>query len=357
MKYPNDFINKNILGDSVELMKEIPDNIIDLTLTSPPYDCLRSYKGKIKDDIDYDGYSFPFKKMAQELYRITKNGGVVVWVVNDQVKDGGETGTSFKMALYFQELGFKIYDTMIYHKNGPPFPEVGRYSQVFEYMFIFSKGKPNTVNLIKDKKNRWSGHKNFGTPSAREKDGNLKKSKAFTVAEYGTRYNVWYINTGKGYTTKDDYAYEHPAMFPESLAEDHILSWTNEGEIVFDPMCGAGTTQKMAKKNNRNYIGLDINQEYINISNKRVNVISYNEENPNTKIKFIVSRDEILEKRKKTREKNKKKKELIFLNKEDSEILKDAIKHTPEPNEKLKKVAENYNKIIKNEDVDDFWTS
>jgi site-specific DNA-methyltransferase (adenine-specific) len=308
MKYPNDFINQNIMGDSVKLMGNIPDNTIDLTVTSPPYDNLRTYKGKIKKTISYDDYSFPFKDIAKELYRVTKEGGVVVWVSNDQVKNGGETGTSFRMALYFQEIGFTIYDTMIYHKNGPPFPESGRYSQVFEYMFVLSKGKPKTVNLIKDKVNRWAGHKNFGTPSARKENGELKKSKAFTVAEYGTRYNVWYINNGKGYTTKDDYAFKHPAMFPETLAEDHILSWTNENDIVFDPMCGAGTTQKMAKLNNRNYIGFDIVQEYIDISNKRINVTPYNKENVNPKVSYLVSRDELLVKRRKTREENKKKK-------------------------------------------------
>jgi len=355
MKYPNDFINKNILGNSVELMKDIPNNSIDLTVTSPPYDCLRSYNNKIKDDVVYEGgYSFPFQDMAQELFRITKKGGVVVWVVNDQVKNGGETGTSFRMALYFQQIGFTIYDTMIYHKNGPPFPEVGRYSQVFEYMFVFSKGKPNIVNLIKDKENRWSGHQNFGTPSARKKDGELKKSKAFTVAEYGTRYNVWYINTGKGYTTKDDYAYKHPAMFPESLAEDHILSWTNENDIILDPMCGAGTTQKMAKLNNRNYVGLDINQEYIDISNKRVEIVPYSKDKPNPKAKFIVSRDEILEKRKKTRKENKLKMEKELSTDDVEIIIKEITKEEPtKPNEKLKEAA----KKFKQKDIDDFWSS
>lgn len=300
MKYPENFINKNITGNSVELMKLIPDNTIDLTVTSPPYDSLRSYKGKIKDVKFNELYTFPFQEMANELFRITKNGGVVVWVVNDQVKNGGETGTSFRMALYFQEIGFTIYDTMIYHKNGPPFPESGRYSQVFEYMFIFSKGTPNTINLIKDKKNRWAGSKNFGTPSARTVDGELKKSEAFTVGEYGTRYNVWYILNGKGYSHTDDYGHKHPASFTESLAEDHILSWSNDGDIILDPMCGGGTTQKMAKLNNRNFIGIDLNQEYIEISDNRVNnVIPYTLENPNEKLKFIISKKEILEKRKK----------------------------------------------------------
>lgn len=294
-------INKIHFGDSVELMKSLSDNSIHLTVTSPPYDNLRTYKNSIKDNVSYDKFSFPFIDMVKELYRITCDGGIVVWIVNDQVKDGGETGSSFRQALKFQELGFKIYDTMIYHKNGAPFPESGRYSQVFEYMFIFLKGKtPRVVNLIKDKKNKWAGSTNFGQRTMRQKDGELKVSKKYIVAEYGYRYNVWYINNGAGFTTKDKFAYQHPAIFPESLAEDHILSWSNEGDIVLDPMCGAGTTCKMAKMNNRNFIGIDIVPEYVDISNMRVqNIIPYTKEYPNEKLEFIVKREDILLKRKK----------------------------------------------------------
>jgi site-specific DNA-methyltransferase (adenine-specific) len=296
------FLNKIHLGNSVEIMREIPKNSIDLTLTSPPYDNLRTYKGKIKDDVTFDDYfSFPFVDMAKELYRITKPGGIVVWVVNDQVVNGGESGNSFRQALKFQEIGFKIYDTMIYHKNGAPFPETGRYSQVFEYMFVFLKGKrPNTVNIIKDKENRWAGSTNFGKRSSRTKDGEIKKMENFTVAKYGSRYNVWYINNGAGWTTKDKYAYKHPAMFPESLAEDHILSWSKEGDIVLDPMVGSGTTAKMAKMNNRNFIGIDLNQEYVDIAEKRIkDVVAYDKTNPNPKNEFILSREDALAKRKK----------------------------------------------------------
>lgn len=291
------FLNKIICGDAVDVMKQIPENSIDMILTSPPYDTMRTYNGIIKDN--GDEFSFPFIEIVKELYRITKDGGVVVWVVGDQIKDGGETGSSFRQALKFQELGFKIYDTMIYHKNGPAFPESGRYSQVFEYMFVFSKGKPKTVNLFRDKPNRWAGSENFGTPSARTKDGQLKKGKKFTVSDLGYRYNVWHINGGAGFTTKDKFAFVHPAAFPENLAEDHILSWSNEGDIVLDPMLGSGTVCKMAKMNNRNFIGIDINQEYVDISNKRIDVEPYTIENPNEKLKYIISREQILANRKK----------------------------------------------------------
>ena len=298
----SDYLNKINLGNSVEVMKEIPDNFVDLTVTSPPYDNMRSYIGKIKDDVVFDDhYSFPFVEMATELFRITKDGGVVVWVVNDQIVNGGESGTSFRQALKFQEIGFKIYDTMIYHKNGAPFPESGRYSQVFEYMFVFVKGKkPNSANIIKDKENKWAGVSNFGKRSSRTKDGEIKKIDNFTVAEFGSRYNVWYINNGAGYTTKDKYAYEHPAMFPESLAEDHILSWSKEGDVVLDPMVGSGTTCKMAKMNNRNFIGIDLNEEYVTIAKRRISEVTpYSDINPNPKVKYILSREDALAKRKK----------------------------------------------------------
>lgn len=302
-------LNKLHVGNSVDIMRDMPDNFIDLTVTSPPYDNLRTYKGKIDDEVTYDDhYSFPFVDMAKELFRITKDGGIVVWVVNDQVVDGGESGSSFRQALKFQEIGFKIYDTMIYHKNGSAYHETGRYDQVFEYMFVFLKGKrPNTVNIIKDKVNKWAGSKTFGTPSTRQKDGTIKQMKeGFTVSEFGARYNVWYVINGFGFGN-DKESIKHPASFPYSLAEDHVLSWSNEGDVVFDPMIGSGTTAIAAKKNNRNYIGIDINKEYIDLTNSRLSkVIPYNDENPNSKNKYVVSREEILQKRKDKKEINNK---------------------------------------------------
>lgn len=283
-----EFLNKHIHSDFIIVANKIPNNTIDLTVTSPPYDDIRTYNNKIKTK-DGEKYSFNFDGIVDELYRITKDGGIVVWVVGDQVKNGGETGNSFKQALSFMSKGFLLYDTMIYMKNGAPFPEKKRYSQVFEYMFIFSKGKPKTVNIIKDKKNKWAGHTNFGKRVMRTKDGELKEMPKFEISEYGNRYNVWNYSTGKNYSTKDSIAFNHPAIFPEELAEDHILTWSNEGDIILDPMVGSGTTTKMAKLNNRNYIGFDINQEYIDIANQRVNgVIPYTQETPNPKTKFVV---------------------------------------------------------------------
>jgi site-specific DNA-methyltransferase (adenine-specific) len=284
------FLNTHIHSDFVSQAQIIPDNSIDLTVTSPPYDDIRNYNKQVKTKKG-DKFSFDFDGIVNQLYRVTKDGGVVVWVVNDQVKNGGETGNSFRQALRFIEKGFTLYDTMIYMKNGAPFPEKTRYSQVFEYMFVFSKGSPKTVNILKDKKNKWAGHTNFGKRVMRTKDGELKEMPKFEISEYGNRYNVWTYSTGKNYSTKDDFAFEHPAIFPEELAEDHILSWSNEGDIVLDPMVGSGTTSKMAKLNNRNFIGFDINQEYISIANRRVDqIIPYNQDNPNPKSGFIMKK-------------------------------------------------------------------
>jgi site-specific DNA-methyltransferase (adenine-specific) len=306
MEYSNQFLT----GDASVVLKQLPNESVDFTCTSPPYDLMRQYKGKVDGKkIFKGGYSFPFEEIADELYRVTKEGGVVMWNVADQVIDGGESGTSFRMALYFQSIGFLIYDTMLYGKNSPNFPEMGRYGQVFEYCFILSKGKPKTFNQIRDKKNKWAGHSNFGKPSSRQADGSLKQHESFTVADYGARYNIWYIANGKGYTTKDEIAYQHPALMPEELAEGMILSWTKPGDIVLDPMSGGGTTAKMAYINNRNYIGIDLQDEYNDIARERIKLATpYTEENPNPLDKFIVTREELMEKRRQTREANKKKK-------------------------------------------------
>ncbi len=254
-------MNEILQGDCLTLMDDMPENSVDLVVTSPPYDNLR----------DYNGYSFDFEGIARELYRVVKDGGVVVWVVGDAVIDGSETGTSFKQALYFKEIGFRLHDTMIYEKTAayPASDKSNRYSQTFEYMFILSKGEPKTTNLIRDRKNKWGGMTSFGTQSERLADGSLKKRRKIFVAEIGIRFNIWNYATGRGMSTLDEIAFEHPAIFPEKLAADHIKSWSNEGDIVLDPMCGSGTTCKMAQQLKRNFIGIDISEEYVKIARER----------------------------------------------------------------------------------------
>ena len=249
-------------GDCVDIMKGFEDNSIDCCVTSPPYDNLRNYKG----------FSFDFENTAKELYRIIKKGGVIVWVVGDATINGSETGTSFKQALYFKEIGFNLHDTMIYQKNGTPFPEINRYYQNFEYMFILSKRKPRTTNLLSDRINKCYGRKSH-MESYRQKDGSLKKGKSKHIYnEYGIRYNIWKYEIGWQKSYKDDFLRGHPAIFPYKLAEDHILSWSNENDIILDPFCGPGTTALMTEKLNRKWIGIEISKEYCEIIKKRLSL-------------------------------------------------------------------------------------
>jgi DNA modification methylase len=249
-------INEIIQGDCLNVMKEIPNEFIDLTITSPPYDNLR----------DYNGYVFDFEGIANELYRITKNGGVVVWVVGDATINGSETGTSFRQALYFKEIGFNLHDTMIYQKNSYSYPPKNRYYQQFEYMFVLSKGTPFYTNLLKQK-GLYTG---TAIHTQRDKNGETKRFIS-TANKERIKDNIWKYETGYMKTTKDKFTYKHPAMFPEQLVNDHIISWSNENDIVLDPMCGSGTTCKMAKINNRKFIGIDISEEYCEIARQRVN--------------------------------------------------------------------------------------
>lgn len=252
-------------GECAQVMREkIPDNYIDLTVTSPPYDNLRKY----------NGFVFPFEEIAKELYRVTKMGGVVVWVVADATIKGSETGTSFKQALYFKKIGFNLHDTMIYHTVSP-YPANVRYWHSFEYMFVFSKNKPNTFNPLLQNKSKY---KNSSSTTQRTYNGdtvNLNENALARILRANSntqrvKDNVWSIPRGYMKSSPDNIAYNHSAIFPEKLAEDHILSWSNENDIILDPMCGSGTTLKMAKKNNRKYIGIDISQEYVDLSIRRV---------------------------------------------------------------------------------------
>lgn len=251
-------LNKTNCIDCLEGMKNLPNDYIDLTVTSPPYDNLRSY----------NGYGFNFEGIAEELYRVTKHGGTVVWVVGDKVDKGSKTLTCFKQALYFKEIGFNIFDIIIYEKTSPSPPHKGRYFNSFEYMFILTKGKPKTVNLLKDRPNKCAGSSS-GVITRREKDGSLTTKKAIKIKEYGTRNNIWKYDVGNNKSSKDKIAFKHPAIFPEKLAQDHILSWSNEGDLVMDIFAGSGTTRKMCKLNNRNYIGFEISDEYVCIDNER----------------------------------------------------------------------------------------
>jgi len=237
-------IDEIFVEDCLVTMGRMPDGFVDLVVTSPPYDNLRTY----------NGYSFDFESVVAELFRVLKPGGVVVWVVGDATLNGSESGTSFRQALGFMDAGFRLHDTMIYAKNSSTYParrDGVRYSQIFEYMFVFSKGKPFNVSLICDKPNKWAGHKDFA--------GKLKHP----VPDFSPRNNIWrYVTSFNGV--------KHPAPFPVQLAIDHVLSWSKPGDVVYDPFMGSGTTAVACKRNGRSYVGSDVSAEYVALAVERL---------------------------------------------------------------------------------------
>jgi site-specific DNA-methyltransferase (adenine-specific) len=252
-------MTKLIHGDCIEEMAKMDACSVDLTVTSPPYDNLRTYEGSLQWNESI------WKQVLEGLYRVTKEGGVVVWVVGDATIRGSETGTSFKQALYAMECGFRLHDTMIWNKGG--FSAVGalktRYSPVFEYMFIFSKGCPKSFNPLKDRKNKHAGKTIRKTK--RLACGATKKGKSYTSLEYGQRFNIWEVNPQRQRGEN-----VHPAPFPLPLAQDHITSWSNEGDAVFDPFLGSGTTGVAAKNLDRNFIGIEKVEEYYDMAKERI---------------------------------------------------------------------------------------
>lgn len=255
-----------MFGDCAQRMKELDGGSVDLVVTSPPYDSLRKYKGQIPFTFEV------FKPIAKQLFRITKDGGVLVWVAGDATINGSETGTTFRQSLYFKKIGFNLHDTMIYKKEGPPLSH-NRYEQKFEFMLVFSKGKPKTFNPIMEKC-KHAGQSRKATTMRQDDEtvlglrcekGKVKKEKI--------KGNVWEYGVGNGKTTLDKVAFGHPAIFPEKLVNDQIVSWTNLGDLVLDPFMGSGTTGKMAKKLKRNFIGIEVEKAYFKISKERIKAV------------------------------------------------------------------------------------
>lgn len=243
------------LGDCLEVMATMPADSIDLTVTSPPYDNLRTY----------NGFTFDFEGIAREMYRVTKPGGVVVWVVGDATVKGSETGTSFRQALYFKDVcGFSLHDTMIWHKGNPtPQQQHPRYQPAFEYMFVLCKGYPPRAFNPLTQPNKRAGRVE-STGGQRNADDSFRhgEKKGWEIAREGRKHNVWEFGVSQ---------YRgHPAPFPEQLAADHIASWSNPGDVVLDPFLGSGTTGKMAILADRDFIGIEISNEYLDIARKRI---------------------------------------------------------------------------------------
>jgi DNA modification methylase len=252
-------------GDARHHLGSLPDNSIDMILTSPPYNDIYSYEGN---------HNYDFWTIANELYRVLKPGRVCVWIEGMQTKEFDETDNVYDHIIQFRTIGFKRLDTMIYQKKGfgKPEPTIRkRYVQAFEFMLILTKGKITKWNPLKDRKNTCAGMKHRGR-TVRQKDGTLKNNKLETLHynEYGLRYNIWQYQNSFGHGTKDKIAYGHPAIFPEKMAEDHIRTWSDPGEIILDPFLGSGTTAKMALLNNRKFIGIEKEKKYVDIANSRI---------------------------------------------------------------------------------------
>ena len=253
-----------IQGDCLQEMDKLIEQGIkvDLTVTSPPYDNLRTYNNSLVWN------EIIWKQVIEKLYKITKIGGVVVWVVGDATIKGSETGTSFKQALYFKEVGFNLHDTMIWDKKSQAVHDYRnkRYKQETEYMFILSKGKPNTYNEIKDRHVKHAG-KIINKSTKRKADGSIRKFPQIILGNYQARSNVWHCEPERNSN--------HPAPFPEKLVHDHIISWSNENDIILDPFMGSGTTGKMAKQLNRNFIGIELGDKYFNTAKERIEETIY----------------------------------------------------------------------------------
>ena len=255
-------VNKIYNESNLDTMSRMPDEFVDLVVTSPPYDHVRIYEGNSQ---------FDFTRTATELYRVLKQGGIVVWVVDDMSVNGSKTLTSFKQGLEFREIGFRMYDLMIYHKVNP-MPLNVKYSNAFEFMFVLSKSKPKTINFLTER-SKWAGQKDYHkTDIHRKKDGAIRgKRTPKPIAETKIKSNVWSYFTGKdGTAPRGSEAFEHPASFPEALALDHILSWSNRGDLVYDPFMGSGTTALMCEKAKRNWIGSEISAKYCEIIERRL---------------------------------------------------------------------------------------
>jgi site-specific DNA-methyltransferase (adenine-specific) len=251
------------LGDCLEVMPTLASGSVDLTVTSPPYDNLRTYNGSLSD-----WNEAKWKAIIAELYRVTKDGGVVVWVVGDATINGGETGTSFRQALHAMECGFRLHDTMIYHREGPPLTHK-RYEQHYEFMFVFVRGKIATFNGLRADSSRAGGSRRAIT--FRQEGAGLElRTGNGRHADTKLRGNVWKYAVGHHSSTLDQYAFAHPAIFPEALARDHILSWSNEGDIVFDPFAGSGTTGKVALLHDRHFVGIERDPSYHAIAERRI---------------------------------------------------------------------------------------
>lgn len=251
------YVNKIINADCMDILKDLPDKCIDLVVTSPPYDNLRTYNGTLE-------WSFEiFQDIAKELARVLKDGGVIVWIVADAKINNSKTLTSFRQAIFFKEIGLNIHDIMYWKKSTFNAPKPNVYHNVIEQMYIVSKGKPKTFNPIFDRKNKHTGR--LVKPTQRYADGHIEKRAEKIINEYGKRFNIWEITE-----EKNSNKYGHPAMFPLKLAQDHIVSWSDENDLILDCFSGSGTTAIACHNLNRRFICIEKDYDYWKASVERL---------------------------------------------------------------------------------------
>lgn len=253
-------LNKIHHFDAVVGLRLLPADCIDLTLTSPPYDWIRDYNGT------FDPAKFPFVRIAEELYRITAPGGVVLWITRDQQQDCCESGTSAKQMLYFKNIGFNV-QTMIVDSISARHRRYC-YGMPPQFCFVLSKGRPKAFHPIRDKPNTEPGR--IKSWSARNRDGRIRKGKPKEIPKYGRRSHIWLYPTGFGLVSDDPLPRNAPAPMVETVAGDLMLSYSNPGDLILDPMAGLGTTGKVAVKLNRQFIGFERVRKYCDVANDRV---------------------------------------------------------------------------------------
>jgi hypothetical protein len=258
---PAQWRNAILLGDALEILSRIPAGSIPLTLFSPPYDGIRDY-GK--------NWSLDYKTLGRLLFGATCDGGVCAVVIGDGTKDFAKSLTTFRWAVdWVDNTGWRLFECCIYSRHGNPGAWwTQRFRVDHEYILIFFKGDrlrcfDKTALMIPSKH---AGKVYSGTD--RLTNGGFKKIEPKAVNDLKCRGTIWGYATSnsEGNRTK----LEHPATFPDRLADDLIHCFSKPGDLVFDPMCGSGTTCVMAAKAKRDYLGIEINPEYHSIAMKRI---------------------------------------------------------------------------------------
>ena len=253
-------VNKIICEDNITYLKTLPDECIDFVITSPPYDALR----------DYNGYKLDLHGLGVELLRVLKDGGICVMVIQDSTRDFAKSLTSFRTIVdWCDNIGFRLFECNIYNRQGT---EGAWWKKRFrvdhEYMPIFLKGKrPQYFDKENIKIPSKHGGKIMTGANIRTKNGQTGSRK---VKINPTKCPGTVMTFGNTCGGESKLKSKHPAVFPNMLAYDMIECFCPEDGTVLDPFNGSGTTTLAAKCLGRNYIGIDVSEEYNKIARERL---------------------------------------------------------------------------------------